>query len=203
MASTSELEKIRKAQIIEACVRTIAKSGFSNVKMDDIVRESGLSKGGIAHYFKSKDELFKSAFREYSEHIFKVSSELMSAKENPMEKLTGGEVIFDRTRPEVDIAYPMMFDFMAMAVHDEDYKEYYQEWTHRWANLLSEPIEEGIRRGIFKPMDSLRMGQAIFAVYHGLALQWFLGREALTSEWAINACRNAIYGLMTPYLLDA
>jgi AcrR family transcriptional regulator len=44
--------------ILEAAIRCFARTGYDRTKMDDIVRESGLTKGGIYWYFKSKREIF-------------------------------------------------------------------------------------------------------------------------------------------------
>ncbi len=47
----------RKEQIIRAAISAFARTGLKDTSMDDIVRESGMSKGAIYWYFKSKDEL--------------------------------------------------------------------------------------------------------------------------------------------------
>jgi len=44
MPHIPELEAIRKAQILEAALATIAENGCANVTMDDICKEAGLSK---------------------------------------------------------------------------------------------------------------------------------------------------------------
>ena len=51
----------RRAQIIEAALACFKRKGFNNTTMDDIVTESGLSKGSLYWYFESKDELFTAA----------------------------------------------------------------------------------------------------------------------------------------------
>jgi TetR/AcrR family transcriptional regulator, transcriptional repressor for nem operon len=50
MASTRE-------QILDAAGRLIHLRGFHNTSVDDILRESGVGKGNLYYYFKSKDEL--------------------------------------------------------------------------------------------------------------------------------------------------
>ena len=54
----SKLKDSTKNQILEAALRVFVKSGFSKTTMDDIVNESGLSKGAIYHHYGSKKELF-------------------------------------------------------------------------------------------------------------------------------------------------
>jgi TetR/AcrR family transcriptional repressor of nem operon len=50
MSSTRE-------QILDAAGKLIHLRGFHNTSVDDILRESGVGKGNLYYYFKSKDEL--------------------------------------------------------------------------------------------------------------------------------------------------
>ena len=44
----------RKNQILEAAFKVFVNKGYSRTTMDDIVNSSGLSKGALYHYYKSK-----------------------------------------------------------------------------------------------------------------------------------------------------
>jgi TetR/AcrR family transcriptional regulator, transcriptional repressor for nem operon len=46
-----------REQILDAAGRLIHLRGFHNTSVDDILRESGVGKGNLYYYFKSKDEL--------------------------------------------------------------------------------------------------------------------------------------------------
>jgi TetR/AcrR family transcriptional regulator, transcriptional repressor for nem operon len=62
MASTRE-------QILDAAGRLIHLRGFHNTSVDDILRESGVGKGNLYYYFKSKDELGYAALDRTLERI--------------------------------------------------------------------------------------------------------------------------------------
>ena len=47
----------RKNQILQAATNVFSRLGFHKARMDDIVEESGLSKGTLYWYFKSKDDI--------------------------------------------------------------------------------------------------------------------------------------------------
>jgi TetR/AcrR family fatty acid metabolism transcriptional regulator len=51
-------------QIIEAAVRVFARNGYYNSRVSDIAREAGVASGTIYLYFKTKDEILVSLFRE-------------------------------------------------------------------------------------------------------------------------------------------
>ena len=56
MPPRPEVSKERTKQILDAAVKVFSRSGFQQASMDDIVAESGLSKGALYWYFKSKDD---------------------------------------------------------------------------------------------------------------------------------------------------
>ena len=57
MAARRDVSAERKNQILDAAMVVFARSGFHEARMDDIVQESGLSKGTLYWYFKSKEEI--------------------------------------------------------------------------------------------------------------------------------------------------
>jgi AcrR family transcriptional regulator len=57
MSPRPDVSKERTKQILEAAMKVFSRAGFQKASMDDIVAESGLSKGALYWYFKSKDEI--------------------------------------------------------------------------------------------------------------------------------------------------
>ena len=51
-------------QIIEAAIRVFARNGYYNSRVSDIAREAGIASGTIYLYFKTKEEILVTLFRE-------------------------------------------------------------------------------------------------------------------------------------------
>ena len=51
-------------QIVDAAVRVFARNGYYNSRVSDIAREEGIASGTIYLYFKTKDEILVTLFRE-------------------------------------------------------------------------------------------------------------------------------------------
>src|SRR3970040_1527253 len=51
-------------QIIEAAVRVFARKGYYNSRVSDIAREAGIAAGTIYLYFKTKDDILVTLFRD-------------------------------------------------------------------------------------------------------------------------------------------
>ncbi len=196
MPPIPELEAIRKSQILQAALNTIAANGCATVTMADICKSAGLSKGGLAHYYKSKRDLFLAAFKAFFQQIFQRSRETMATHADPLDKLLSFDWLYDRDDPDGLLGYPVLFDFMSIAVHDEAYRELFQEWVENWLLLLKDAIVQGQAIGRFKEIDPEAAAKGISAIYQGIATRWFLAPELHSTEWAVETKQRAIIGLL-------
>lgn len=58
MPKTSDAAKeARRTQILDAAVRCFARTGYYATTIEDVVRETGLSRGALYLYFPSKEAL--------------------------------------------------------------------------------------------------------------------------------------------------
>ena len=200
MPPIPELEAIRKAQILEAGLKTIAERGCANVTMDDICHAAGLSKGGLAHYYRSKYELFKSVFQEFFDRIFQRGRDTMALVDTPLEKVLSFDWLYDVDNPDMAIGYPLLLDFMAISVHNADYREIFHDWVGNWVTLLSGALAEGLDRGDFTDLDPVATARTISAIYQGVAIRWYMDPTTHSTEWAITSFQNAIRRLLAPHM---
>ncbi|HSV97603.1 MAG TPA: TetR/AcrR family transcriptional regulator [Spirochaetota bacterium] len=196
MNQCNDLEEIRREQIIAAALRKIAEVGIYTVTLEEIAKEAGFSKGGIAHYFSTKETLCKEAFKSFFEGIFKRSRDTMGMYGDPREKILSFGWLYDRTDPDVNMGYQLLFDFTSMSVRDEECRKIYHDWVDNWIVLLKEAISDGVKQGIFRDMDAEFMARSISAIYHGIAMRWYLDRSSHPAEWAVKAFTESITRLL-------
>ena len=58
-----EGEEVRRAQLIEVTIDSLAEVGYVGTTLAEIARRAGVSPGLVAHYFGDKDSLLSGAFR--------------------------------------------------------------------------------------------------------------------------------------------
>lgn len=199
MAPIPELEAIRKTQIMDAALRTIAARGCANVTMAGICREAGLSKGGLNHYYKSKRDLFLSAFKEFFKQIFQRGAETMATCVDPREQLLSFTWLYNWDDPDAILGYPVLFDFMSIAVHDDDYRKIFHDWVNNWLRMLKAAINAGNASGLFQIADPEAAAKGVSAIYQGIATRWFLAPDLHSTEWAIDTLTRAVQGLLESY----
>ena len=78
-----------RARIVECARRLFNRRGFSEVSIDEIMADAGLTRGGFYHHFKTKDELYGEAVNCH-------------ARCSPMDKKDGGPI--DMAAPRAAIA---------------------------------------------------------------------------------------------------
>jgi AcrR family transcriptional regulator len=54
----------RRRELVDAAVRVFARKGFHGSRVGDIAEEAGVALGLLYHYFRSKDEVLETIFRE-------------------------------------------------------------------------------------------------------------------------------------------
>jgi AcrR family transcriptional regulator len=54
----------RKAELLDAAVRVFAREGFHAARVGDIAVEAGVAHGLLYHYFRSKEDVLETIFRD-------------------------------------------------------------------------------------------------------------------------------------------
>ena len=61
--------KEKKKIIIEALKRCLERDVYSNITVQEVADEAGFSKGGLLHYFQSKEDMYMELIRDLFEEI--------------------------------------------------------------------------------------------------------------------------------------
>ena len=144
MAPIADLEEIRKTQIVQAAIEVMAKQGYANTTMADISRSAQMSKGGLAHYFESKQTLMQAVFTAYFWHIVDRSRSILAQLDDPVDQLLSFTWVLDQGDPDNSNGYPLFFDFMSLAVHDDGYRQLYHQWVQIWLDLVTETLQRAL-----------------------------------------------------------
>lgn len=116
------LEETRKQQILEAALTCFTRKGYFQTTMDEIVEESGMSKGALYWYYKSKKELFLALFDFYLHSYMNEIEKHISPDDTYEETLKKmGSIIFKLM--ESDKEHMVVFmEFMSFGMRDDDMK---------------------------------------------------------------------------------
>ncbi len=174
----AEVAEERRSQILEAALRRFAHQGYHQSTMDDIVEESGLSKGTLYWYYESKKEIFLSVMEDWLGRWGKSLQGSFSPQDPPAEKLRKLNQVMIRSGLELRDLLPVVMEFWSHATQDETIKEMLQATFEEYDSLISGIIQEGISRGEFREVNVHHLASILAAAYDGLLFQWMLNPEA-------------------------
>jgi AcrR family transcriptional regulator len=151
--------------------------------MDDIVEESGLSKGTLYWYFKSKEDIINAILRRLFTGELENIESLLEAKGTASERLI--QLTSDRVigMKRMSSLVPIIFEFYAVAVHQQWVKQFIGEYFEHFRNLLEALIQQGIDRGEFRPVNAKEAAISLASLYEGLTIHWLMDPRIV--QWDI------------------
>ena len=161
----------RKSQIMEAAMKVITRKGFSNARMDDIVKEAGLSKGAIYHHYQGKKDIFLALIGHWETHTFPNFYSKNGKERSADETLKdfANEVI--KVFKNRAYVFQAEVEFWALANQDNEIRNRSQELYEKIINLFELVIKKGIREKDFMQVDTRITAIYILSVFQGI--NWF------------------------------
>jgi AcrR family transcriptional regulator len=183
MPNKKDIEETRRRQIIDAAEKVFVARGIDKARMDDIVEESGLSKGALYWYFKSKDAIIRAVVdRVFISEMREVEA-LVSAEGSASERLKTFVDFAVREYKRFEKLLPLAYEFVALAARSRTVRETVVIYFNRYRDILAEVVQQGIDRGEFKRCDPETMAISIISMYEGMAMLWFI--EPKLVDWDV------------------
>ncbi|MFC0469372.1 TetR/AcrR family transcriptional regulator [Halalkalibacter kiskunsagensis] len=141
-------KKPTKERIIETALLLFEEYGFHAVTVDRIVKESGTSKGGFYHNFKSKDELLYTVHDSFITYILDKAEDAYNRYDTPAERLyetvRSFVMMFELYRPHVTVFYQESLYL------SQNYFVTIKRKRNRYKQMMFRLVEEGIECGEFR-----------------------------------------------------
>ncbi len=186
----------RTGQILDAAERVFARLGFAPARMDDVANESGLSKGTLYLYFRSKELLIDALVGRMVELETRRLVAIRTSEGTAAERL--GRFVDDYAAEIVRFAplSPVILEVYARAARHLTVREALQRYFADFRRELGALIAEGVERGEFRATDSDLVAVALTGQLEGLALLWLLDRDHVPLvETAHESLRLLLAGL--------
>jgi len=177
MSPRPNVSEERKAQIINAAQDVFTQKGFNEARMDDIADETGLSKGALYLYFKSKDDLIIAIldrmFQRELKQMENLDSDGIGAAET-IRKMT--DTVTKDILGFMRLA-PIVYQFLALAFRNKYVQKALKTYINRYIEMLTPIIEQGIKSGEFRKVNAREVAIAMSAIIEGTLLLWVYDRN--------------------------
>jgi AcrR family transcriptional regulator len=172
MSPREDVSEERKEQILDAATEVFAQKGFDHARMDDIVEETGLSKGALYWYFKSKDDIIFGIMDRMFQLEFKELEELKQTGTSASEALMAFADVAIKDINRMLRFMPVTYEFLALAFRNKLVQKAIKQYMNSYVSLLDPMIQAGINSGEFKQVNPRDVSAAVGAIIEGTVLLW-------------------------------
>jgi AcrR family transcriptional regulator len=169
----------RKTQILNAAEGVFTQKGFDDARMDDIADKTGLSKGTLYLYFKSKDELIIAILDRIFRREFRQLQALATTEGSATDAI--GQLTELVTQDFVWLLplVPIIYNYLALAFRNKQVQHVLKEYIQRYLGTLTPIIQHGIDTGEFRPVDAGEVAITAGAIIEGTVLLWAYDRSII------------------------
>lgn len=162
----------RKSQIINAAEDIFTQKGFNEARMDDIADKTGLSKGTLYLYFKSKDDLIIAILDRMFQREFKQLENLNQDGMSATDTIWHITDLLTKDILGLIRLIPIVYQFLALAFRNKYVQLALKKYINRYLDVLIPIIQRGIDSGEFRKVDTREVAIAMGAMIEGTLLLW-------------------------------
>ncbi len=161
----------QRERILHEASILFARSGYDASSLNDLAEEAGISKAGIYHYFRSKQDVYNAIIIKTLEGLTVFVSAAVEGASDPQDKLrtfmTAHATFFERNYWAFCC---MLVTFSGMSESPE--RQEAANLREHYEHLLREIIGDGVRQGRFRSVDSADTGRAVLSMLNWM-VRWF------------------------------
>lgn len=192
MSPREDVSEERKEQILDAATEVFAQKGFDHARMDDIVEETGLSKGALYWYFKSKDDIIFAIMDRLFQLEFKELEDLTQSDASATEALQAFTEVAIKDINRMLRFMPVTYEFLALAFRNKLVQKAIKQYMNSYVGILDPLIQRGIDSGEFRSVKPRQVSAAVGAIIEGTVLLWVYDRSLIEPGENIRASINLL-----------
>ena len=162
----------RRSQILDAATKVFARFGFNKARMDDIVEESGLSKGTLYWYFDSKDDIIIAILKRILSYEFRKLESIRDSDASARQRLEEFVAFMVKDVDRLMPIMPLFYDFFALGLRQKKVRLVLAELLKMMNDTMAPIIRDGIEKGEFRAVDVNEATLAVGAMLEGTMVVW-------------------------------
>lgn len=186
-SANPNIRKHRQRQILQAARDVFAKDGFDSARMDDVADASGLSKGTLYLYYKSKDDLIAGLLKTTFNDLLVQLRALLEIDKSVQTRLLDYAQQMTSYMQQDASTLNIAYEFYAVAARQPNVRRLLQTYFADYRAALTALLEQGIQRGEFTRFDTTQAAMILIALLEGLTLLWFTDPDAVQLEAVLSA----------------
>lgn len=164
-------------QIVDAAIRVFARNGYYNSRVSDIAREAGIASGTIYLYFRTKDEILVTLFREKMAAWVAHARREIATEADPLAKIRRlVRLHFTVLEGNPDLAEVVQVE---LRQGHKFFRGASAREISGYFELIGAVLEEGVAAGQVRPDLPVKVAtKMLFGAMDQVATSWVLGKRA-------------------------
>lgn len=176
MVKILKRDKPKYKQIVDAAVIVIAENGYHQAQVSKIAKEAGVADGTIYLYFKNKEEILISVFREKMGDFVEIVKNAIKKEITATEKLY--EMIDSHFRWLHGDRHLAIVTQLELRQSNKDLRYRINEVLKEYLVLLDSILKEGIEKGEFDEKIDIRLArQMVFGTIDETITSWVMNDQ--------------------------
>ena len=168
------MKKDTKELLIDSAFNSFYKNGYQGANISTILKEVGINKGSMYHFFKSKKELGLAVIKERIEKNLIKKYKKILEDNRPIESLFKTLI----SAPDTLIyGCPLNKMSQEMVYIDEEFKKLLSKIYKEFEKLIEDILIKGIQKKEISHCQTLSTAQLIIATYEGALMIYHLNRD--------------------------
>ena len=194
----ADLVERRRAQIVEAATRLVARQGFARTVVRDIAEEANISVGLVYEYVRSKEDILFLIYEHWARVWGEGLDKAIARGKDPLDQLVSGVSFLVST---ADTHADVTHLFYRETGHLSDYATEQAKQTEReMVDRLTAVFDAAVEADLMRPdTDRLALATQLILLCHGWVLKGYLLRKGRTpAVYATALVEMAFNGWATP-----
>jgi TetR/AcrR family transcriptional regulator, cholesterol catabolism regulator len=171
-----DLVERRRAQIVDAATRLVARQGFARTVVRDIAEEAGISVGLVYEYVRSKEDILFLIYEHWSAVWRDGLEKALAQSEDPLARLEDAVSFLVKSaekHPDVTQLYYREGGHLS-----DQGRELARHAERQMVEQLVEPLDQAVTAGLLRPdTDTSVLAVSLILLSHGYVLKGHLLRK--------------------------
>jgi TetR/AcrR family transcriptional regulator, fatty acid metabolism regulator protein len=165
----SENAPVRQ-RILDAAVERFSRNGYHNTKVDDIVEDSGTSKGSVYFHFPSKEDIFLGLVDEFASILEKRLAEAIGKEDSGVRRVnTALNVCMGTFGSYKNLAKIFLIQATGLGAAFEEKR---RDIHKRFILIIQQHLDEAMQEGDLMPIDTEIAAYAWMGAINEVVIEW-------------------------------
>jgi AcrR family transcriptional regulator len=150
---SEEYKNKKRQELLISAIKCFGEKGYQTTTIDDIVKDSKMSKGSVYNYFKNKEELYLTLFQQSAKSSIDNLKEEVHQKDKPEEMLQHLFNFYSNINVSDKEWLKMQRvqgEFWSYASRNEELRCLLNEHSRNYVDFIATIIEDGKKSGDFR-----------------------------------------------------